>query len=494
MALLTLNEPSTVAAFISVTTSYEGDPNDGGAPTIIQNANVGSMYRRSSSEKIWWRRTSSWVEVTPGGFGSTGTPAAGNIAYWYDANTVTGVSDLYWDNTAKELRVAAAAKYRWLNRSEITSPADGDILLTDDAGNSFGMLLFGGTSNAYPGIKRNSNQIHFRLADDTNYCAIIAWQVTATGSIVLGGASVLSWSNRSRIWSDVNGDLRLNDASSTDFGLLQFGGKTSAYPALKRSGADLHCRYADDSGYCGLILNWSWATTYHRVGSAGRFEVLNRSRLYSDVDGNIRLTDNATTDFGLLQFGGTTSSYPALKRNAAQIEVRSADDSDYASLTGRDVYATGLVQAAANQTIGWSTRGKFSSSSDGIVDVQTNAGGLGAIRIGRNVEANTAGSGSPNVLTAVESYTVLTNETATEKNYHTLPLAAAGIQYTFAVQDSDGIRITAETGDTIRVAGSVSGSGGYVESTTVGDVITLLAVNDTEWFAIQVVGTGWSVT
>lgn len=107
-----------------------------------------------------------------------------------------------------------------------------------------------------------------------------------------------------------------------------------------------------------------------------------------------------------------------------------------------------------------------------------------AKRAHTTVEANTAGSGSPNILTADESRKVLTNEGATEKNYETLPTAAAGLLYIFVVQDSDGIRITAAAGDTIRVGSDVSAAGGHIESTTVGASVTLLAINATEWVAI----------
>jgi len=111
----------------------------------------------------------------------------------------------------------------------------------------------------------------------------------------------------------------------------------------------------------------------------------------------------------------------------------------------------------------------------------------------KTVEANTAGVGSPNILISSETDKTLTNEGATAKNYHTLPTAVAGLTFTFIVQDADGIRVVANTGDTIRVAGTVSASAGYTESTTVGDVITLVAINATEWIAISYVGT-WTTT
>jgi hypothetical protein len=109
------------------------------------------------------------------------------------------------------------------------------------------------------------------------------------------------------------------------------------------------------------------------------------------------------------------------------------------------------------------------------------------------VEANTAVSGSPNIITSSESGSVFTNEGATALNYHTLPTAASGLTYTFYVQDADGIRVTANTGDTIRIDTSVSASAGYAESTTVGSSVTLTAINATEWVATSVIGT-WTLT
>lgn len=56
------------------------------------------------------------------------------------------------------------------------------------------------------------------------------------------------------------------------------------------------------------------------------------SRIRSTVDSNIVLFNNAINNFNLLQLGGTTSSFPAIKRNGAQIDFRLADDSGYCNL------------------------------------------------------------------------------------------------------------------------------------------------------------------
>lgn len=63
------------------------------------------------------------------------------------------------------------------------------------------------------------------------------------------------------------------------------------------------------------------------VGASSFFAVSGRGRIYSPADSQLRLSNAANTDFNLLQFGGTTSSFPALKRSSAALHVRLADDS-----------------------------------------------------------------------------------------------------------------------------------------------------------------------
>jgi hypothetical protein len=111
----------------------------------------------------------------------------------------------------------------------------------------------------------------------------------------------------------------------------------------------------------------------------------------------------------------------------------------------------------------------------------------------QTVEASTAVAAGPNVLTAAESGKTLTNEGVAAQNYHTLPTARAGLRFTFVVQDANGIRVVAAADDTIRIGASVSPAAGYVESTTVGDVITLLAINAVEWVAVNYVE-AWTVS
>lgn len=100
---------------------------------------------------------------------------------------------------------------------------------------------------------------------------------------------------------------------------------------------------------------------------------------------------------------------------------------------------------------------------------------------------------SPVTVNASDSGTVYTNEGAGAEITFNLPAAAPGLVYTFIVQDTDGLKVVAGGGDTIRLDGSPSAAAGNAESLTVGSVLRLVAINATEWIAVSIVGT-WSVT
>jgi hypothetical protein len=70
------------------------------------------------------------------------------------------------------IEIGASAAYYYSGRSYITSPSDGTLALFSNSGSTFGRLQLGGTTNAFPAIKRNSAGIDFRLADDSAFCNV----------------------------------------------------------------------------------------------------------------------------------------------------------------------------------------------------------------------------------------------------------------------------------------------------------------------------------
>jgi hypothetical protein len=102
------------------------------------------------------------------------------------------------------------------------------------------------------------------------------------------------------------------------------------------------------------------------AAASGQYNWAGRSRLFSPANGNIELTNSAVTDFGLLQFGGTTASFPALKRNAAILETKLADDSAYAQ---HNVLISSVVDGvtAPSATVGFAKI--FVDTADGDLKV-----------------------------------------------------------------------------------------------------------------------------
>lgn len=72
-----------------------------------------------------------------------------------------------------------------------------------------------------------------------------------------------------------------------------------------------------------------------------------RGGIRSSANGTLRLSNSADTDFDRLQFGGTTSSFPAIKRNAATLECKLADDSAFAMFAAEFMSITDGITAPA---------------------------------------------------------------------------------------------------------------------------------------------------
>lgn len=100
---------------------------------------------------------------------------------------------------------------------------------------------------------------------------------------------------------------------------------------------------------------------------------------------------------------------------------------------------------------------------------------------------------SPETVAVADTGKVITNEGAAGAVTYNLPTAAAGYQYTFIVQSANDMVVTAATGDTIRLAASVTSAAGTATNGTVGGVLTLVSINNTEWIGIASVGT-WTLS
>lgn len=105
------------------------------------------------------------MELQVGGVSQFACTKGGQVSI---GGNLIGNSGLF----ASVCRVGSTSQLYWNTRSQMFSPADGSIRLTDAAGTSFSQLMFGGTSSSYPSIKRNGTTIESRLADDSGFAAV----------------------------------------------------------------------------------------------------------------------------------------------------------------------------------------------------------------------------------------------------------------------------------------------------------------------------------
>jgi hypothetical protein len=176
------------------------------------------------------------------------------------------------------------------------------------------------------------------------------------------------------------------------------------------------------------------------IGGAGNAAIGRLSG--AGADGIVLLTNAAGSDLTRLQFGGVASNFPAIGR-----------------------YGNGL----------------YAQQADGA--------GPTFCKQGAYVVPRATGTSAQ----AADSSAIWTNEGASAKIAINLPGAAAGLRFSFIVQNTNGIQVVAAGGDTIRIAGSVSAVAGNIESLVVGSAVTLVAINAVEWIALSSLGT-WTVT
>lgn len=163
----------------------------------------------------------------------------------------------------------------------------------------------GGSTNSIAAAA--SGYLTFTRAGDTGF-AIYPGQVNQRAGSVLG------WTSSGT-----------NAATSADTGVARASaGVVEINNGTAGTLRDLSLRAIAASGAVS-------ATSY--VESAIGFRVPGNLYITSTSDGIVRLLNSSATDFNRLQFGGTTSSFPSLKRSGTGIQVRLADDSGDAPLT-----------------------------------------------------------------------------------------------------------------------------------------------------------------
>lgn len=132
---------------------------------------------------------------------------------------------------------------------------------------------------------------------------------------VWGQSAPVQWFQRTRLLAGSVGNLIVQPYSGAGNVTVQLGGDTSSFPMLKRVGADIQARLADDSGFANFHCgNMSVNSGPIAFGILGSFGVIS--------DGVFRVRDQSNAPGSLLVGRGirnNTTSYSVLSDDSNQV-------------------------------------------------------------------------------------------------------------------------------------------------------------------------------
>jgi len=279
-------------------------------------------------------------------------------AYTYALNTAypTGGSAV---NTGLELQSAAQI---YVNVAGSTS-----MKINSNAVRANGGILYIGGSGVETTISGNgtslklqSGSFTFRDKTDSADADITAGAITASGTLATrNGTSPTLAQVYNTYTSPTNYEALQIKANTTQYEISSIVGSAGgsnralAFGHTDSAGTFTSALSIATNGFittAGSISSSGNLTAVGTVycGSGQRFEVTSRLWIRASDNGTAVLTDNTGADFSRLQLGGTTSSYPAIKRNGTALNFRLADDSADADITAGAITASGDLDMSAN--------------------------------------------------------------------------------------------------------------------------------------------------
>lgn len=267
---------------------------------------------------------------------------------------------------------------------------------------------------------------------------------------------------------DVNGNLIIQPRTSLARDIILATGTTTPTARLTISGSTGAAAFSG-----GMSATTGTFTSTLVTGTAAAIGWSGQSLLKNNADGVIQLSNNAATDFGRLQFGGTTSSFPSLKRSGVTIQARLADDSDFADLRASTVTAVGFSGPLTGNVTGnvSGSAATVTSASQTAITTLSNLVTVGALNSG----SITSGFGSIDVGTDAISGGLVTG--AKFKGGSSAPTITPGISAVIGTSPT----VTTVTGSN-DAAGAVNltvgtspGSAGVLFSVTYASAYTTTA-------------------
>lgn len=341
-----------------------------GAPAAIQHgaADAASPVAQTVKFQDVVAGTSNTVgaNATIQGSAGTGTGAGGSLVFQVAPAGSTGTAKNAWAN-AVVINSSGAVQVTTTGTTTGTIGAGSNGFGTLQIGaasyGSSGLMAVRGGSDNFVAVRGAAGYAWENGGNNPASGTLDLWLTRiAAANLRLGNASsatpvanTLTIGESSRSGTDTNvaganGTIQSGQGTGNATGAaLVFQTPTAV---ASGSGAQTYTtRLTLSSGGAAFTQNitaFSGSMFIGNTAGASGYIFNNNGGLYAGgADGVFELLNNAGTSFGRLQFGGTTSSFPAIKRNGTAINIRLADDSGDAPITASTVTASGVVVLAS---------------------------------------------------------------------------------------------------------------------------------------------------
>lgn len=253
-----------------------------------------------------------------------------------------------------------------------------------------------------------------------------------------------------------------------------------------------------DNNFGQTLAITSTQDGYSRFDTGSQFSLYLSQGVVTISDGSIINTTNlfqaennvvAQTASNAAVIGSQSGSYNttggAITNYGGNFSNTSTRSSGANALNNVGVYCT--ASGGQNNYAGIFDSGIVLLGTDVSTDQTTKFQVRGSASFQRRVVNNT--SSPVSLSSSLDNFKVFTNTGASGLITYNLPVASSGLTYTFINMEAAGTNITPAGGDTIRLSTAVTAPGAAIQSTGVGAVITLVAINSDEWVQVYFVGT-----
>lgn len=265
----------------------------------------------------------------------------------------------------------SGSQYNWSTRSSFWSPADSQIRMTNNAGTDFNRLMWGGTTSAFPAIKKLAGPgLGFRNADDTADVDITAKAATLTGALIGTSISLDStlsgvgpvpiaiqqgWNSAATAFTGFDLNI-VHTASHASSNLATWRFNGTPYVTFTKGGAITLIGVLTTaavvstgaiSAGVGSVMGWS-TSTYMNAPSNGKLQITNaalNAGVTLDVitDGTLKVRNRADNADGNLTAGTATFS--------GNVSVPTASPGDNDTSAASTAFVTAAISAAGSGSI-----------------------------------------------------------------------------------------------------------------------------------------------